>query len=90
MEAYLLVWNDAIAFYLFFERFILQFLDCYQQLDSRDALSVYELFRDFLVQSDRIKEFYTISSKFPRPTNLKEPRFKIHLFTNRWALISKK
>ena len=33
MEAYLLVWNDTIALFLFFERFILQFLDCYQQMD---------------------------------------------------------
>lgn len=38
MVAYLLIWNDAIALFLYFERFILQFLECYQHLDCKDSL----------------------------------------------------
>lgn len=77
MEAYLLVWNDIITLYLYFERFILQFLDTYQQLDGKESLQVYELLRDFLLCSDKIRAFYAINKKYQQKSNLKEPRCTI-------------
>ncbi|CAK85922.1 unnamed protein product (macronuclear) [Paramecium tetraurelia] len=76
MEIYLLIWNDLIAMYLMLERFIRQFMECYTQLDQKQALQVYELFNEYNKLTASVRQFGSISNNF-KNCNISQPKWYV-------------
>ncbi|CAD8175369.1 unnamed protein product [Paramecium pentaurelia] len=74
MEIYLLLWNDVIALYLMLERFVRQFLDCYQQMDQQQSIQVYELFNEYIKLTPQVKRFAQLCVFF-KNCNVNEPKW---------------
>ncbi|CAD8107786.1 unnamed protein product [Paramecium sonneborni] len=74
MEIYLLLWNDVIGLYLMLERFVQQFLDCYQQMDQQQSIQVYELFNEYIKLTPLVKKFAQLCVFFQK-CNINEPKW---------------
>ncbi|CAD8092260.1 unnamed protein product [Paramecium sonneborni] len=76
-EIVLLMWNDVIAIYLFFEKIIMQFILDFQTLQASIFFQVLELIPDFIKLTQQIQLFYKLNDHFQEEKQFTEPQWKI-------------
>ncbi|KAM3136789.1 hypothetical protein pb186bvf_011048 [Paramecium bursaria] len=75
-EILLLIWNDVIALYLFFEKIILEFLVDYQKLEVNVFFTINGLLQDFLSATEKIQQFFTLTKHLHDQKQFLEPQWK--------------
>ncbi|CAD8131778.1 unnamed protein product [Paramecium pentaurelia] len=76
-EIVLLIWNDVIAIYLFFEKIIMEFILDFQTFQSTIFFQVYNLIPDYIRLTQQIQQFYKLNDHFQEEKQFTEPQWKI-------------
>ncbi|CAD8070523.1 unnamed protein product [Paramecium primaurelia] len=76
-EIVLLMWNDVIAIYLFFEKIIMHFILDFQTLQTPIFFQLNDLIPDYIRLTSQIQQFYKLNDHFQEEKQFTEPQWKI-------------